>query len=80
MRSEGSGSCQRLVLVGVAAGVPASIAVALLISTFLFGVAPLDLETYIAVPLLMGIVAVTAISIPAVRCMRIEPWGALRTT
>jgi predicted permease len=70
----------RLVLVGVAAGVPVSIAVALLISKFLFGVAPLDLETYIAVPLLMGIVATTAITIPAVQCMNLEPWSALRTT
>jgi predicted permease len=69
----------RLVFVGVAAGVPASIAVALLISKFLFGIAPLDPETYVAIPLLMGMVAVTAITIPAVRCMRIEPWGALRT-
>jgi predicted permease len=70
----------RLVLFGVAAGVPVSIAVALLISKFLFGVAPLDPETYVVVPSLMGIVAVTAILIPAVRCMRTEPWGALRTT
>jgi ABC-type antimicrobial peptide transport system permease subunit len=36
----------RLVLLGVAAGVPASVSVALLISKFLFGVAPLDPETY----------------------------------
>jgi len=69
----------RLVLLGVAAGVPVSIAVALLISKFLFGVPPLDLETYIAVPLLMGIVAGSAITIPAFRSMSIDPWGALRT-
>src|SRR5262249_12662646 len=69
----------RLVFAGVAAGVPASIGLALLISKFLFGVAPVDLETYIAVPLLMGMVAVTAIAIPAGRCMKIEPWSALRT-
>jgi len=70
----------RLVLIGIAAGVPASIAIALLISNFLFGVAPLDLETYVAVPCLMGIVAVTAIAIPAIRGMSVEPWSALRTT
>jgi ABC-type antimicrobial peptide transport system permease subunit len=69
----------RLVFIGVAAGVPASIAVAVLISRFLFGVAPLDLETYVAVPLLMGIVAAAAITIPAVHCMKIDPWSALRT-
>jgi hypothetical protein len=69
----------RLVFFGVAAGVLVSIAVALLISRFLFGVPPLDPETYIAVPLLMGIVAGTAITIPAFRSMSIEPWGALRT-
>jgi predicted permease len=70
----------RLVLVGIAIGVPASIAVGLLISKFLFGVAPLDAETYIAVPSLMAIVAVAAIAIPAAQSMRIEPWSALRTT
>jgi putative ABC transport system permease protein len=70
----------RLVLVGIAIGVPASIAVGLLISKFLFGVTPLDAETYIAVPSLMAFVAVAAITIPAARCMRIEPWNALRTT
>jgi predicted permease len=69
----------RLVLLGVTTGVPVSIAVALLISKFLFGVPPLDAETYIAVPLLMGIIAGTAITIPAFRSMSIDPWGALRT-
>lgn len=69
----------RLVLLGVAAGVPVSIVVALLISKFLFGVPPLDPETYIAVPSLLGIVAGIAITIPAFRSMSIDPWGALRT-
>jgi predicted permease len=69
----------RLVLAGVAIGVPASAGVGLLISKFLFGVAPLDPETYIAVPSLMGLVAAAAIIIPAIRGMRIEPWSALRT-
>jgi predicted permease len=63
MASEGL----RLVFLGIAIGVPASIAVGMLISRFLFGVAPLDAETYIAVPLLMAIVAVVAIVIPATR-------------
>lgn len=70
----------RLVFLGLAVGIPISIAVSLLISRFLFGVAPLDPETYIAVPLLMSVVAGTAIAIPAFRSMSIEPWGALRTT
>lgn len=69
----------RLVFLGVAAGVPVSIALALLITKFLFGVSPLDPETYVAVTLLMGLVSVTAITIPAFRSMSIEPWGALRT-
>jgi hypothetical protein len=67
-----------LALVGVVVGLSASIALALLISKFLFGVAPLDPETYLLAPLLMSIVAVAAIIIPAVRCMRIEPWSALQ--
>jgi predicted permease len=68
----------RLVLVGVLIGIPASIALALLISKFLFGVAPLDPETYVMAPLLMIAVAVAAIFIPAARCMGIAPWDALQ--
>jgi predicted permease len=70
----------RLVVVGIMIGVPASIAVGQLISRFLFGVAPLDLKTYVEVPVIMGVVALAAIVIPAARGMRIDPWSALRTT
>ena len=69
----------QLVLIGIVIGVPASMAVGQLISKFLFGIGPLDPETYIVVPLLMGVVAVAAIVIPAARGMRIDPWSALRT-
>jgi predicted permease len=70
----------RLVLVGIAIGLPASVGVGLLISKFLLGVAPLDPETYVVIPLLMSSVAVAAIAIPAARGMRIEPWSALRSS
>jgi predicted permease len=69
----------RLAAAGIAIGVPASAAIGMLISKFLFGVAPLDAATYIVMPALMGVVAVAAIAIPAARSMRIDPWSALRT-
>jgi ABC-type antimicrobial peptide transport system permease subunit len=68
----------QLVAIGIAIGVPVSMAVGLLISKFLFGVSPLDPATYVAVPVVMGAVAVMAIAVPAVRGMRIDPWSALR--
>jgi macrolide transport system ATP-binding/permease protein len=70
----------KLVALGILIGVPASIGIALLISSFLFQVAPLDPLTYLIVPLLMGAIAVTAIIIPAMKGLRLQPVTALRTT
>jgi predicted permease len=70
----------KLVAVGILIGIPASIGIALLISSFLLQVAPLDPLTYLIVPLLMGVIAVTAIIIPALKGLRLQPMNALRTT
>jgi len=69
----------KLVAFGILVGVPASIGIALLISSFLFNVAPLDPLTYLIVPLLMGAIAATAIVIPALKGLRLQPMNALRT-
>jgi ABC-type antimicrobial peptide transport system permease subunit len=74
-----AGQGLQLVFIGLVVGIPASMGVGLLISSFLFGVAPCDPATYIIVPALMGIVAVAAIGIPAARSVRIDPSNALRT-
>jgi putative ABC transport system permease protein len=46
----------------------------------LFGVAPDDIPTYVAVALLLSLVAMTASVIPALRATRVDPLVALRET
>lgn len=70
----------KLVLVGVCVAIPIAVAITMLISSFLFGVSPLDPVTYISVSALMGLIALIAIVIPARKAMRIQPIEALRTT
>jgi ABC-type lipoprotein release transport system permease subunit len=48
------------------------------IRSFLFGVSPLDAQTYLAVGLLLSIVTILAAWIPARRACRINPIVALR--
>jgi predicted permease len=68
----------RLVLVGVAVGVVASLGLTRLISTFLFGVAPWDPLVLAGVPLLLIVVALIAVWWPARRASRVDPLSALR--
>jgi putative ABC transport system permease protein len=48
------------------------------ISSFLFGVEARDPMTFVAVPLLLSLVALAAIWFPARRASRVEPLKALR--
>ncbi len=68
----------RLALVGVGIGVAAAFALARLISTFLFGVAPHDPLVFIGVPVLLTAVAALAVWLPARRASRVDPIIALR--
>ena len=68
----------RLVLVGVAVGVVASLGLTRLISTFLFGVAPWDPLVLVGVPLLLIVVALIAVWWPARRASQVDPLSALR--
>jgi len=72
------GKTLRLVLIGIAAGLAASIAVAKLIASLLFKTAPTDLITFLGTIVLLGLVAVFAGYIPARRASRIDPMNALR--
>ncbi len=57
----------------------AAIGLAKLIQSFLFGVEAADPATLVAVPLVLGSVAVLAAFVPARRASRVDPVEALRT-
>jgi predicted permease len=67
-----------LVLVGIAAGTIASLAVARGIAALLFGTAPSDPVTFAGMVLTLGTVALLAGYLPARRASRINPMVALR--
>jgi ABC-type antimicrobial peptide transport system permease subunit len=61
-------------VVGLAAGA----AVAVVLRGIFYGVAPWDPLTYVAVTLILGVTALSAIVLPARRAARIDPIEALR--
>lgn len=69
----------KLVLVGLAVGVPAALALARLLNTFLYGVRPMDPLTFLAVGGLLLAVAAIAGYIPARRAANLDPMVALRS-
>jgi predicted permease len=68
----------RLVLAGVALGLPAAMAAARLLQGFLFGVRPMDPPTLAAAALALFAVATAAAYLPARRASRADPMIALR--
>jgi putative ABC transport system permease protein len=68
----------RLVLVGLVAGVAASVASVRLLRSQLFGVQPLDPLAYAVVIVLLGVVTLAACYIPARRAAAVDPMVALR--
>jgi predicted permease len=68
----------RLFGVGILVGALAVTASAGLIRSFLFGVSPLDPQTYLAVGLILSLVTILAAWLPARRACRINPIVALR--
>jgi putative ABC transport system permease protein len=73
------GEGTRLVLVGVASGTAASLALGRAMSSLLFGVTATDPLTFAAVALLLTLVATAAAYIPARRAAAVDPLVALRT-
>ena len=69
----------KLVLVGLAIGLVASLVLTRLLSDLLFGVETFDLMTFVAVPVVLGLTAVVAAYLPARRAARLNPVTALRT-
>jgi len=64
---------------GLAAGLVGAIALSRYLSTLLFGVGERDPITFAVVALLLGLVALAATAVPAIRAVRVDPMRALRS-
>ena len=62
---------------GVAAGLALAFGATRLMQALLYGVGPLDLVTFAAVPAILLVVAVAASYLPAARAARVSPLLAL---
>jgi predicted permease len=67
-----------LAIVGVAIGVVATLISSRLVTNLLYGVAPNDPTTYIAVSVLLTTIALVAMVVPARRASRVDPSVTLR--
>jgi len=67
-----------LVAAGLCAGVALSAATGRLVTSFLYGVRPLDVWTYVAVIITLSLIGMTSGLLPARRAATIEPMQALR--
>jgi putative ABC transport system permease protein len=67
-----------LAATGVAAGAAGALALSRLLTGMLYGVRPGDPTTFLAVSVLLSVVAVAATYIPARRAAKVDPMVALR--
>jgi ABC-type antimicrobial peptide transport system permease subunit len=71
------GDALAITSIGLAVGLGIAVAVAQLMGSQLYGIAPLDPVTFIAVPLTRALAALAAAVAPAWRAMRLDPLRAL---
>ena len=68
----------RLAFVGVVLGIAAAFGLTRFIASFLFGVKSWDPLVFVAVPVILSVVALLAVWLPATRAARLDPMQALR--
>ena len=68
----------RLTVIGLVIGLGLGFALSQGIASMLYGIAPSDPTTYVALAILLTVVALTACGIPAWRATRVDPLEALR--
>jgi ABC-type antimicrobial peptide transport system permease subunit len=68
----------RLFAVGIVVGAIAVVGFSSAIRSFLFGVSPLDAQTYLIVGFILSVVTILAAWLPARRACRVNPIVALR--
>jgi predicted permease len=72
------GQATKLAAIGVTIGVVVALALAPLLDSQLYGVAPIDPITFVSVPVALLLIAALAAAVPARKAMRIDPLAALR--
>jgi putative ABC transport system permease protein len=68
----------RLVLIGVAVGIFAAVVLSRFLASFLFGVQKWDPVVFVAIPVLLALVALLALWLPVSRATLVDPVEALR--
>lgn len=68
----------RLTVIGIAVGLVAAFGLSRLVRGLLFGIAPTDPLSFTIAPLLLGLTAIVACMIPALRATRVDPIAMLR--